>query len=79
LNQVVLQLRTLVGGGSEHRAVPVSTAHRRPAPVTPVHKHSLSALKTAVARPKTNVRAEAVATGKPDRSSFPLEDDFTEM
>jgi len=79
LNQVVLQLRTLVGGGSEHRAVPVSTAHRRPAPAAPVHKHSLSALKTAVARPKTNVRAEAVATGKPDRSSFPLEDDFTEM
>ena len=78
LNQVVLQLQALVGGDSEPGAV--ASLHRRPVPATPPHKRSLNALKAAVARPKTKAPAgSAVAAGRPDRSSFPPEDSFTEM
>jgi methyl-accepting chemotaxis protein/methyl-accepting chemotaxis protein-1 (serine sensor receptor) len=80
LNQVVMQLQTLVGGGSGQHGGAIASTHRRPAPAAPVHKRSLNALKSAVSRPKARARAEAVVpAGKPDRSSFPLEDNFTEM
>jgi len=78
LNQVVLQLRALVGGGSEHVAA-AAKPHRRP-PAEPVHKRSLTALQAAVGKAKSKVRAAApVPAGRSDRSSFPLEDDFTEI
>jgi phosphoribosylcarboxyaminoimidazole (NCAIR) mutase len=80
LNQVVMQLQALVGGGSKQHGGAVASTHRRPAPAVPVHKRSLNALKSAVSRPKARARVEAaVPAGRPDRSSFPLEDNFTEM
>jgi methyl-accepting chemotaxis protein len=80
LNQVVRQLRAMVGGGSEQGSDTAAREHRRAAPVAPEHRRSLNALKRAVERPKSTVRAEVpVPAGKPDRGSFPLEDDFTEM
>jgi hypothetical protein len=48
LNQVVRQLRAMVGGGSEQSSDTAAREHRRAAPVAPEHRRSLNALKRAV-------------------------------
>ncbi len=74
LNNIVLQLRSLVGGdGYQQSARPEASRVKPPVRTAGVSK-SLTALKTAVTRPSKPVEA-AVPAG--NRSSIPLEDSFT--
>jgi len=76
MNQVVQQLRVMVGGDGQESGV-----NARPAPVhstAPAARRSLQALKAAVSRRATPVGA-AVSPGKTGHGSFPLEGNFTEM
>jgi methyl-accepting chemotaxis protein/methyl-accepting chemotaxis protein-1 (serine sensor receptor) len=93
MKQVVHQLRTMVGGengaGQTSAAQHGSAAKRNAPPLAPA-KSGRRALSSAVARPAPKAHAKpALAYGKdaagkgvagnPDRSSFPLDDDFKEI
>jgi methyl-accepting chemotaxis protein/methyl-accepting chemotaxis protein-1 (serine sensor receptor) len=82
LNQVVSDLGALVGTDG-HSANGVSPAARRePAGGAPkAIGRSLSALKSAVSKPKpkTAPAASVMASAKATRNEFPLEDNFGEM
>src|SRR5579871_2872339 len=76
LNQIVQELGALVGGGE-------SGAVRRDAPralASPAIGRSLTALKSAVARPKPKAAPAPVMAGaKSSHDQFPLDDNFGEM
>jgi methyl-accepting chemotaxis protein/methyl-accepting chemotaxis protein-1 (serine sensor receptor) len=76
LNNIVLQLRSMVGGDG-HQQGPRIEASRGPAPARAAGvTKSLAALKTAVTR-RSKPTGTAVPAG--NRASLPLEDDFSAM
>jgi methyl-accepting chemotaxis protein len=82
LNHIVVGLGAMVGGGgeSENRGAPA--AHRGTASLAaPAMGHGLSALKSAVAKPKPKIAptAPAMAGAKHAPNEFPLDDNFGEM
>jgi methyl-accepting chemotaxis protein/methyl-accepting chemotaxis protein-1 (serine sensor receptor) len=80
LNQIVVELGTLVGASTQEASLALG-AVRRDREVPPVSTRSLSALKSAVARrqPKPPTAVRASAGNKSEPHQFPLEDNFVEM
>jgi methyl-accepting chemotaxis protein len=78
LNQIVAGLGAMVGGDgqSENRA-----QRGTPSLAAPAMGHSLSALKSAVAKPKPKIARAApiIAGAKAASNEFPLDDNFGEM
>jgi len=82
LNQIVSELGTLVGGGEQSASAGAPTARKySPSSSSPAVGRSLSALKSAVSRPKpkTASAAPVMAGAKSAHNEFPLEDNFGEM
>jgi methyl-accepting chemotaxis protein len=77
LSQIVVQLRSLVGGDGIEQRKPRAMSSRDKAPARAAGKSkSLKALKSAVTH-RTPVLEVAVASGSSE--AFPMEDNFTEM
>jgi methyl-accepting chemotaxis protein len=82
LNQIVAELGNLVGGDRQSASAGAPTARNYPpSSAPPAIGRSLSALKSAVSRPKakTAKTAPVMAAATPNRHEFPLEDNFGEM
>jgi methyl-accepting chemotaxis protein len=81
LNQIVAELGNLVGGDRRSASAGAPTARNYPpSSAPPAIGRSLSALKSAVSRPKAKTAtAPVMAAATPNRHEFPLEDNFGEM
>jgi methyl-accepting chemotaxis protein/methyl-accepting chemotaxis protein-1 (serine sensor receptor) len=79
LNHIVVELAELVGGDEQSVSDGARTARKySPSPSSPAVGRSVSALKSAVSRPKPKM-APVMAGAKSGRNEFPLEDNFGEM
>jgi hypothetical protein len=76
LNNIVLQLRALVGGDGYEQSARVEAGHVMPPARAAGVTKSLSALKTAVTRRSKPLDAAVPAAS---RTSLPLDDDFAAM
>jgi len=79
LNHIVVELAELVGSDGQSAGPGIQAARKySPSPSSPAGGRSLSALKSAVSRPKPKM-APVMAGANAARNEFPLEDNVGEM